>query len=163
MTTHALVLDPGKTTGVAYVEWGDDQPLRILWTDRTPDGAEGFVRWWLHGLWGRIESLDFIICELFEIDGAITGTWAPQIEGALMALWPWNVTWQRRDEKARLLPDEKRRNAWLKDRGLYAPTQHERDAVTHALVYVAKTLKHRPTLERYWPKPTDNSHTEDRP
>lgn len=144
----ALVLDPGKVTGAAMVEWSDDDPLSVLWTQSIPSGCEGFVDWFKEF---DHFSMDIVICELFEIDGTITGSWSPRIEGALMALWNGEIVWQRRDEKAALLPTEPARRAWFNRRGLRFKTSHELDSVVHALVYL-KRMKHMPTLMKWWPK-----------
>jgi hypothetical protein len=151
----ALVLDPGRTSGAALIEWDVQAPMEVLSTWAIPGGCEGFVDWYkkqpkVRSLSGKPWSI--VISELFEIDGTVTGTWSPRIEGALMALWGPQVTWQRRDDKALIGKGEPARNAWLSSRGLHARTQHERDAIVHGLVFLRR-LHHRPTIERYWPKP----------
>lgn len=151
--TVALCLDPGKATGAALVRWGDYKPLTVLETWTIPDGCEGFISWWLRqpGELGTTRKRwSIVICELFEIDGTVTGTWAPEIQGALKALWGDPVVWQRRDEKAVIAKGEKERNAWLKWHGINLTTQHERDAVIHGLRFVRKQ-SHLPSLMHYWP------------
>lgn len=151
----ALVLDPGKVTGAALVEWTDVEPLTVLWTRSIPGGCEGFVEWWRslprhRSLSGKEFSI--VICELFEIDGTVTGVWSAEIQGAIKALWGEQTIWQRRDDKAALLPTEPARRAWFNRRGLRFKTSHELDSVTHATVFL-KRLHHEPTLRHWWPKP----------
>lgn len=153
---RALVLDPGKVTGAALIEWDVKSPMSVLTTWAIQDGCEGFVAWWSRqpkqkSLSGKPWSL--LISELFEIDGTVTGSWSPRIEGALIALWSGpQIVWQRRDDKALIGKGEPARNAWLTSRGIHVKTQHERDAICHGLVFVRR-LHHMPTLLKYWPKP----------
>lgn len=152
---RALVLDPGKVSGAALIEWDIDRPMEVLSTWAIPGGCEGFVAWWHmqpkhRSLSGK--SWSIVISELFEIDGTVTGSWSPRIEGAILALWGNQVTWQRRDDKALIGKGEPARNAWLTSRGIRTKTQHERDAIVHGLVFLRR-LHHLPTIEKFWPKP----------
>lgn len=148
---RALLLDPGESTGMALARWSDDQGFQLIYSKTIPGGALGFIDWVKYDF--NEFNADLCVCEDFKIDGTITGTWSPQIEGALMALWPRPIVWQGRDEKGSLLPGEPERNEWLKSRGFDLRTQHERDAVVHGIVYTAKRLHHLPTIEKFWPKP----------
>lgn len=150
--TRALVLDPGLVTGAASVRWGDHTGLEVVKTESIPDGCEGFIQWWYSKRYLPFVDLDLVICEEFNIDGTITGTWAPEIQGALKAMWGGTIVWQRRDDKAVIRKGEPERNDWLASRGIHLKTQHERDAVCHGLVH-ARRIKHMPTLLKYWPKP----------
>lgn len=144
--TVALCLDPGKVTGAAYVQWGRTQGLSVIATHAIENGCEGFIDWFRSHA-----PFQLIICEEFNIDGTITGTWSAQIEGALKAMWGSPIVWQRRDDKAVIRKGEPERNDWLASRGIHLKTQHERDAVVHGLVY-ARRQGHLPTIEKYWPK-----------
>jgi hypothetical protein len=66
-------------------------------------------------------------------------------------MYGFSITWQLRTDKTTLKAGSERvRNAWLKTKVAHKmTTQHERDAVTHALVYL-KRKRHLPTLKEYW-------------
>jgi hypothetical protein len=148
--TYLWSFDPGFATGAALGYYDDETPYKIHATWSIPDGLDGFIDWL--GSWGPTRY-DDVVVERFIIDGTITGVWAPQIEGALSLFAfqeGFNITWHLRSDKSMLTAgDEPTRNKWLKARFPDMKTQHERDAVTHSLVYL-KRQRHLPTLKQYW-------------
>lgn len=148
--TSLLALDAGVTTGYAFASYGDEAPLDFTEVGVIENGIRGFLLWWEERLNGYPkDQIDCIIAEDFKIDGTIAPGDSLQIEGALMALWPGEIVWQSRSDKAALIRGEKARNAWIDERFPGLTTQHTRDAVTHALVRM-KRLHHAPTIDRYW-------------
>jgi hypothetical protein len=149
--TYLWSFDPGLDTGAALGEYDNNVPYKIHATWSIPDGLDGFIQWSESQQW---LDTDEAVTERFVIDGTITGVWAPQIEGALAFLqhmYGFSITWQLRTDKTTLKAGSERvRNAWLKTKVAHKmTTQHERDAVTHALVYL-KRKRHLPTLKEYW-------------
>lgn len=150
--TYLLALDPGLQTGWCYGHYSETEPFTILREGAIQGGCEGFIGWWHGSVLNTLPALDEIVCELFVIDGTITGSWSPRIEGALMAMWDGPITWQTRADKAALLPTETARRAWFNRQGVRFRSPHALDAATHAVV-LCKRRGHLPTIERYWPKP----------
>lgn len=149
--TYLWSFDPGLVSGAAIGHYDDDKPYKVLQTWSIPDGLDGFIEWIRTAV---ITQTDEVVVERFVIDGTITGVWAPQIEGAIAYLASrtgFNITWQLRTDKTMLTAgDQAKRNAWLKAKVPHGmTTQHERDAVTHALVYL-KRKRHLPTLKEFW-------------
>lgn len=159
--TYLWSFDPGLATGAAFGEYGPDRPYQVLATWSIPNGVDGFIEWNFAG-YESIYQADEVVCERFIIDGTITGVWAPQIEGVLYYLQElkgFPITWQLRTDKTMLTAgSESKRNAWLKAKVPHVPhemtTQHERDAVTHALVCL-KRKRHLPTLKEFWGESND--------
>lgn len=147
-----LGLDPGKKTGYYFVNLEEDTPMEVLDHGVIEGGVEGFHEWWLDGsdvYW----QTDLIISEIFEIDGTITGTWSPQIEGALKVLWDGEIVWQKRDDKAALLPGEPARKKWLKEHGFQFDATHDMDALTHLIVYIKRhKTEHMASIREWWPE-----------
>lgn len=150
--TRILALDPGLATGYAYAHFDEFSPLSVYETGVIPGGAFGIVNWLNSGRETPLHTADIVVCERFDIDGTITGTWSARVEGVVMAtlLDRQELVFQSRDDKAALLPTEPRRRAWLKERGFTFEATHDMDAITHLIVYL-KRIRHFPTLMNYWP------------
>jgi hypothetical protein len=149
--TRILAIDPGVSTGYAFGSF-DDHALHIEDSGVIEGGTLGFKRWLDAQAYVLYDKVDLILSETFVIDGTIAPGDSLQIEGVIMALWPGEIVWQSRSDKAALIRGEKERNAWLRERFPEVKSQHALDAVCHLMVYAAKRLHHRPTLEEYWPR-----------
>jgi hypothetical protein len=151
-----LGVDPGGTTGVCLLEVADGAPAEIVFRDEVAGGIDGFCSWWAI-------FADHVVCESFYEDDRTEkpDLVALEIIGALKAyqyetgrIAGWNLSFQLNSQrgKGKLLTD-----AVLKRSGYYPPRGqvrggHSTDATRHALVYVTKKLRHRPTIEKIWPK-----------
>lgn len=150
--TYLWSFDPGLATGAALGEYTATEPYRLLSTWAIPNGLDGYLDWlesYGPGKW------DDVVTERFIIDGTITGVWSPQVEGVLALLGrqeQFKVTGQLRTDKAALIRgNQSRRNAWIDERFPGLNSQHERDAVVHALVFMRrKRPRHLPTLREYF-------------
>jgi hypothetical protein len=149
--TRILALDPGRSTGYCFGSFGE-HALHIEESGVIEGGTLGFKRWLDAQAYVLYDKVDLILSETFVIDGTIAPGDSLQIEGVIMALWPGEIVWQSRSDKAALIRGEKERNAWIDERFSGITTQHTRDAIVHMMVYVAKRLHHRPTIEKYWPR-----------
>lgn len=146
MTEHVkklLALDPGGTTGWSLWYYGDITPLTHIEHGMIGGGVEGFVRWYIEDA----PEFDEIVSESFVLDGrTVSPDVTPlRIEGALVALWPEYVIYQRNLLK-RLAPDDllKRIGLWWAGKG------HDRDSARHALALM-QSRKHIPTLKWLFP------------
>ena len=142
--TYILAFDPGGTSGWAFGEFSDTQPLTFLLGGQIEDGVDGFVEF--ASLMPRHPDL-IIVSESFQLRPAVRNPDVTplRIEGALTALLgPGRVVYQQPAMKS-TVGDQK-----LKDHGFWIPGQrHQMDARIHALAYLKKN-KHMPTLRAYW-------------
>jgi hypothetical protein len=145
---HILSLDPGGTTGYAFIAYSEHtQPVMLSW-GQIPDGHQGFIKWWREG------GIEFavgstIVCESFTLREGVPGVNLEPcyVMGALEAL-------TRRKEVVYQKPTFKAYcdNDALKRLGFYlVAQQHARDAVRHAVAYLRLKEKHKPTYELGWP------------
>jgi hypothetical protein len=171
--TRLLSIDPGKNTGIALGEYGDDQPYRLLDRWQVHRGKDPFKRWLLAG---NGSTADEIVCEKFILSSDnefVANTDALVLEGILEGiqaaaaprLLPATpIVWQPREKKGALIgysPKAKRgtkanrqreRFDFLEKHGLFlegTDNDDTNDAITHALVYL-KT-RHYETAKHYWP------------
>ena len=141
-----LALDPGQTTGWSLWEYDESTPLRHVSHGMQAGGLEGLIAWWR-----RCEvrcEWDEVVCESFVLDGrTLYPDVTPlRIEGALTALWPEGVTFQRNNMKAHAT------DAKLKELGLWWPgAGHDRDSARHALAYMKTAVRHIPTIKWAYP------------
>lgn len=147
----ALAIDPGLSTGIA---WFHNEEL--IRQETIYRGLDGWLDWYYAHKWpGRP---DRVIHEDYISDGSTTGrVWSSEIIGAIRAL-DWGgvkIIRQLRSDKATLFGQkfkgeagEQERFEWLRARG-FDGTDHELDAITHALVDMKKR-KNSAALERYW-------------
>lgn len=145
--TTLLALDPGGSSGFSRWFYDDTTVLTHIEHGTVPGGVDGFVRAWNDGVFGEFEE---IVSESFILDGrtASPDVTPLRIEGALVALWPGYVFYQRNLLK-RLASDD-----LLKRTGLWWPGKgHDRDSARHALALM-QTRKHRPTLEWLFAPPS---------
>ena len=106
---------------------------------------DGFVDWW-YRYWGDARP-DTVVAETFIQDGrTVRPNLTPlRVLGALAVLHPGFI--ERRNDQMKHAPD-----SFLRRHGLFLPGQkHARDAIRHGVAW-AKTTKHRPTIEHYWPR-----------
>ena len=143
---EVIGIDPGLSTGLACFVDGV-----LDWTHTVPDGVEGFVDWWhaYVGFGGDTHDTTMVI-EDYVSDGTVNGrVWSSEVIGALYALHPGPVVRQSRSMKAGLIKgSESDRNGWIDERFPGLPNQHERDAITHALIYLRN--KRDSVAVRYW-------------
>lgn len=144
-----LAIDPGWSTGWAYMEFGGGKP-EALSQGTIEGGLQAFIE---HNPADLVEWYDttFII-EDFVPDGTIVGreaTYSSLIIGAFVmhcaeSPAPTFPVIQPRSDKASLYGDtEAERFDFLRRNG-FTGTNHELDAITHALVY-AKRAGHEGT------------------
>ncbi len=144
--TTMLSLDPGGTTGVAIIEYGDTE-YNLIKTWQIPNGLQGFLDF--H--WDELEDWEFdqIICESFDLrEGVYGADLSPvYIIGALEALYPKALTpiiYQKPSQKA-LCGDDR-----LRKLGFHAPGRpHANDAVRHGIIYL-RNNKHATILKEGW-------------
>lgn len=172
MNETMLFCDPGLSTGLVRVCWGDRAPLSVVEGFQIGGGVEGLIDWVRSNsvanvLWG---------CEKFKpINHAnyalTTASVEPlRCEGALIAmdLMPAddkNPRWRHPKDQyvvgGKDLADKKKRlRKFLKDTGNYrmpkelgAPDSDDFVSATgHAFAYAIKELKHKPTFDlvREW-------------
>lgn len=141
--TRLLSIDPGGTSGWSIWSLSDVDPLELRDYGQIEGGVRGFLHWWE----GR-EKSDIVIAENFVLDSraiAHPDLSGVRILGALEVLAPGFIS--PRNSAMVHAPDP-----FLRKHGLYINGQrHARDSIRHAVSW-AKTTKHRPTLERFWPR-----------
>lgn len=144
-----VAYDPGLTTGAAWFRSKDGGPFALYDFGVIEGGCEGFVKRDIKDL-----EVDITVAERYLPDGTVTGEdgiHSLRIEGVLMAdsyALGTELVFQPRSDKAALLRTEKARNEWIERHFGNIPTQHAKDAITHALVWFKRN--HRPSLEHYF-------------
>lgn len=142
-----LSLDPGGTTGVAAINYEEDQPPQVVRTWQIANGLKGFLDF--H--WDELEDWDFdeIVCESFTLREGVRGVNLDPVYviGALEALYPsavMQIHYQSPSMKS--LCDDDR----LKKIGFHEKARpHANDAVRHAIIYL-RNKYHTPTLKLGW-------------
>lgn len=137
-----LSLDPGGTTGVAFIDF-DDSAVELVKVEQVKGGLEGFIEWFL-----QLDTpFDLIVCESFTLRPGIHGAdLSPTyVIGALQALARENeIVYQ--EPKLKPLCDDPR----LKKMGFHSKAfGHANDAVRHGIIYL-RNKKHMPTLLKGW-------------
>jgi hypothetical protein len=137
-----LSLDPGGTTGVAFISF-DDEGIELTKVEQVKGGLEGFIAWYLE----LDTPIDIIVCESFTLRPGVHGAeLSPTyVIGALEALARGKaIVYQ--EPKLKPLCDDAR----LKKMGFYQTgLRHANDAVRHGIIYL-RNKKHMPTLEKGW-------------
>jgi hypothetical protein len=144
--TTMLSLDPGGTTGIAVIEYGDLE-YQVIKTWQVAGGLQGFLDF--H--WDELDDWQFdqIVCESFDLrEGVYGADLSPvYIIGALEALYPnalMEIIYQKPSQKA-LCGDDR-----LRKLGLHQPGKpHANDAVRHGIIYL-RNKKHTGVLKQGW-------------
>lgn len=145
--TAILCLDPGGTTGWAFVHYAEDTEPFVSAHGQIAGGLIGFLHWY--------ESLGVswqeTVCESFILRPGVHGAdiTPAYVIGALESL-AFNrqetVTYQAPSQK-KLCDDDV-----LKRMGLHHPGKpHANDAIRHGIIYL-RNKKHLPTLRKGWPE-----------
>ena len=153
--TTTLAIDPGKAIGLTWGQYSDTEPWR-----KTASAIWSFEELSERlGRWARYP--DKLIIERFVPQSGAEYTLkeddlaAVEVIGVLKyALVPYvnEVYWQTRSDKWDI-PDE-----LLKDHDLWVTGTHVKhtdgrdanDATIHSLHFMKNTVRHLPTLRRYW-------------
>ena len=147
--TSLLAIDPSaeravSCTGWAFGEFSETQPFTLLAKGAVEGGFKGFCASELIEL---IKAAGIVVCEHYVVYNKDGDPTPLLTEGVVRYLRPDTVL-QPSSGKNTLVPDEA-----LKRLGLWSTTGHhhdEREAVRHALVYLA-TSRHKPTLRALRP------------
>lgn len=142
---NILAIDPGGTTGIAFVSFSDSEQPVVLHHEQIPNGLEGFIAWYKNN--SGLHKWDIIVCENFTLRQSVKfPDLSPvYIIGALEALEsPRKIIYQSPSQKH--LCDDNR----LKTMGMHKPGNgHANDAIRHAIIYL-RNKKHLPTLMLGW-------------
>lgn len=146
-----LGIDPGKATGMAIGEYGDDKPYTLLQATTLQDGLDGWLRW-VDAESELLQAVDDVVIEGFVLrdNGWLANLDGVEIIGSVKTLRRDAIV-QLRGRKS-LAPDQ-----MLKDRGLWQTgkmVNHKdgrdaNDAIIHSLAYLMANIRHRPTLRKY--------------
>lgn len=140
--TKILSIDPGKRTGVAFIEYDDETLPSLLWSGEVYGGLEGFRSWWGHSTIPM--QYDLLVVEQFKPREGVKGIdYEPM--GIIGWLSQFEPIMQTASGRKRGVPDEA-----LKRLGLYLPGEPQRnarEAVRHA-VWKLKNDGHKPTIRR---------------
>lgn len=144
--TAILCLDPGGTTGWAFVHYDENSEPMVSISGQVSGGIVGFLHWYRK----MIIHWDETVCESFILRPGVHGAdiTPAYIIGALDAMSFENrtVVYQAPSQK-KLCDDDT-----LKRMGLYKPGQpHANDAIRHGIIYL-RNKKHLPTLRKGWPE-----------
>ena len=178
-----ISIDPGMSTGLAVGTYSDTEPFKLTHFFQIEGGVEGFIdffdpayddMWFLGG--DRLKLFEReVVAEKFNARGGANSGFAYKtrdleplrIEGAMLAMG-LNPTWTSPAQqyfsggegKAK---KKQAQHRWLKEKGLYVTgkmvgcdnADDVRSAIAHAIAYLVRS-KHRPTIEHYFPKETDD-------
>ena len=140
-----LSLDPGGTTGVAAINYEEDQAPQIVRTWQIQNGLKGFLDF--H--WDELEDWNFdeIVCESFTLREGVRGVdLSPTyVIGALEALYPTTTIHYQAPSQKPLCDDERLKKINMHEKA----RPHANDAVRHAIIYLRNKL-HSPTLKLGW-------------
>lgn len=144
--TAILCLDPGGTTGWAFVHYTDTEEPFVSISGQISGGLVGFLHWYKKVGFGWQET----VCESFILRPGVHGAdiTPAYIIGALEALQFNNKSkmTQQAPSQKKLCDDDA-----LKRLGLYQPGKpHTNDAIRHGIIYL-RNKKHLPTLRKGWP------------
>lgn len=158
--TYVLGIDPGGTTGIVLLEMPYDAPAQVKFLGEVPEGLDGFLNWWDDSLRGY--EHDQVVCESFELDGRTPkpDLTPKEIIGALKVLCrpprhketTRRLVFQTNTQGKHLMTNEVLKRAGYYPKRGEVKGGHSTDALRHALTYVVKTLKHKPTIELLFPK-----------
>lgn len=141
-----LCLDPGGCTGYAIFTLSDTDPLTLVEYGQIERGLEGFLDWWESRTPGEFDVVvaeNFILDQRREVSPELVGL---RILGALKVLFPGFLS--PRNQMMKHAPDP-----FLRKHGLYVNgMKHARDAIRHGVAWAKVTKRHRPTIEKFWPR-----------
>lgn len=142
---YILSIDPGGTTGVAIIAFGENAEPVVTYCEEIPNGLHGFMDWY-RGM-ADMTHWDIVVCENFTLRQNVKfPDLSPvYIIGALEAMeWPNEIVYQAPAQKP-LCND-----ARLKTMKMHKPGKgHANDAIRHAIIYL-RNKKHLPTLMLGW-------------
>lgn len=155
MTEKTIVaFDPGAVTGIAIGMFSDEVPLTIVDVGaiQYKDMVEDFDLL-------LDEPADYIVAEVFESRSGqdhAPDLLGVRVEGLLDVAFLDRIVWRSPSTKSQV-PDQV-----LKDHGLWVTGsdvdwtdgRDVNDAIIHMLGFMVHTLKHRPTMEKYFRKVT---------
>lgn len=147
MTKLILSVDPGGKggeTGVCIGRFGTDTPFELVEGIALPDGPRAFKKWWDL----RAFRYDILLVEDFIQWKAYSDPTPLRLIGYMEAIFPDAIL--RPAGKKNIITDDQ-----LKKINAYTPGGHHRDiteATRHAVAYLCKELKHKPTMEVLFPK-----------
>ena len=174
-TKFLIAIDPGISSGVATFSYTDTEPATLVAVEQLPFGVGG-IGSLMDTLWTHTGTIDTVVCERFvplSEDGFshTSDSLEPlRIEGALIDRWimPADYAddrWQRASCQliTGLGSDTTRKqasNALLKEHGMWVtgvdvglPDADDAiSAIKHGIYYLKNTLRHRPTIEKFWPR-----------
>lgn len=141
-----LSLDPGQTTGVAFIGFEPNLGPAVVRHEQVSGGAIGFIQWLKQV---PVDHYDEVVCESFVLRPGVHGAniEPAYVIGALEAIVDVPITYQMPSQK-KLVPD-----AVLKlGQSTYkAGEPHATDAIRHGIIYL-RNRGHKPTLKRFWPE-----------
>lgn len=137
-----LSLDPGGTTGVAFLSF-DETSVELEKVEQVKGGLEGFIAWYLE----LDTPIDIIVCESFTLRPGVHGAdLSPTyVIGALEALARGKEIVYQEPKLKPLCDDTRLKKMAFFQTGL----RHANDAVRHGIIYL-RNKKHMPTLEKGW-------------
>lgn len=159
MDKHIIAIDPGKTTGVAYMYINDTTyQLRQVWQLEDPD----YVWEELYGIIERAHDMYddvLVLCESFELRPDVAQPdetpkyIIKDLERYVAPEFP--IEYQMASQaKVGIPPGKNGRRDRLKAFGLFQSGQrHANDAIRHILVYAIEKLRHRPLIIKGWGLP----------
>lgn len=150
--SYVLGIDPGGTTGLARLWLPDDAPADVVSMQEVAGGVEGFIEWLESRGWGLNSRT---VCESFVLDGRTPkpDLNAVEIIGILKyVVASGKLVFQTNTQGKHLMTNEVLKRAGYYPKRGEVKGGHSTDALRHALNYVVKTLKHKPTIEKLFPK-----------
>lgn len=146
MSELVIGIDPGKASGVAYYDMATCKVVKML---ETPNGIDGFGTQMRHALHNDV-VVDVAHCACERFDLRSSNKFVANLQGVEIIGWlkgegyvqGWPMPHQHMTlVKKPLL------TAMMKEAGFKVGAGHTRMALSVAVWYAAKVLKHRPTLE----------------
>lgn len=159
MDKHIIAIDPGKTTGVAYMHLTDnDFELRQVWQLENPDYVWEELRAIIATAHKKYEDV-VVLCESFELRPDVAQPdetpkyIIKDLERYVEPDFP--IEYQMASQaKVGIPPGGSGRRDRLYSFGLHQRGyRHANDAIRHILVYAIGTLRHRPLIVRGWGMP----------
>jgi hypothetical protein len=153
--TYVLGIDPGGTTGLCLLRVPDGGRAIVVYLREIPGGTRGIIEHWHQMLdWPK-----YVVYESFALDGRTPKPDLTPVE-IIGVLKSFEYAQAGRTQftaqpnvqgKSLMTNDVLKRAGYYPERGL-VKGGHGVDAMRHALTYVVKNLKHRPTIEHLFPK-----------
>lgn len=146
-----LSVDPGRRSGVSLCHYHEGTPLTLLASWDVPFGVRGFFDWYREN---EPAVLEFIVYESFDLREGKHGVDLTPVEviGALKVLaMELDIPLHDQPPAGRLQAVS---NDVLRKFDMYLPGKAHRNELEsnrHA-VWWMKKAKHRPTLEKGWPR-----------